>query len=249
MKRNILCFTAGITALFTIAGFFLPHIVSSVFDCRQETETSYYKTGEVQLLLADDASLANRLTLVSSGYNSISLTDGTNLSEDEAYAAVLSALALLSDERISIQFPEAVTAYSLSPFLALPRGGAGISAVFWHCSLADEAGNSMTMVLDDDSGKLLSFSLYLSDAETAKNSDVVLPSKQESSYLMVKNYAARVPEDLAEAFGEYYGFAEAWGMEADADESGLQFYFEFTAKDGTSCNMSLFLFDSAFFYH
>lgn len=194
-----------LTILTVVAGFILPYSVALVQDRNLKAQIGKRETDIIQLNFPEPINMFDKLRLLSSGYFDIPLTTGVNLSNDEAKKAAAEALNFLSDNGIfltNLEQPE----FELETFLAFSNDGSGTSILLWRCTIIQEFGNRSFLLLDDESGKMVSF--YLSQ----KYADYVNP-KITTDYI----------HQIANTLASYYDFEldDIWLQSSDF---GISYY-------------------------
>lgn len=179
MKSKSTFFALSGTALVLVAGLLLPQALFAYQDRIQSNQVLRYETEPFQF--QSTSQLSESLLLASTSHSNINLDPAqAQRSEAEIQQFALDAFSLLDEccdgHFASKQFSD----FAASPILAVSTSpvavtdsaviegteqaktqsavlAPGTSAIFWDCYLADHDGNFFSLILDDRSGKILSF--------------------------------------------------------------------------------------------
>lgn len=148
--------TASIVAL----GLFLPDMVSAVQDRSNDGAVSLFETSQVQLDTGDSGDVAYALGLLAQSSTVFDVSADTQMTADQAHAAVLDACAFF-EERGLCSWPYLADAtYETDTVLALSETE-GRAAILWECSIyyGENEEAILTARVDDATGKLVSFAI------------------------------------------------------------------------------------------
>ncbi|MEA4813366.1 MAG: hypothetical protein VB112_00450 [Oscillospiraceae bacterium] len=157
MKRFVPVLFIFCTALAVAAGFFLPGFVSAMQDQELKTKISTYEAASLQFHPV--AQLKDSLQLLAGEYTTVNLDGGSNLDTDGAHQAALDTLKFLTEHGAVGILSEGYSGHTETPVLAVSADKT-MSAILWRCGLYnDRAGRWIDILIDDNSGKMLAFSI------------------------------------------------------------------------------------------
>lgn len=207
MKRIGTILAAAGTALAVAAGFALPPAVFALQDGRRAAQVSTYEAEPVNLQTS--ASVFDTITLLTENYQNVSVSDAyAQLPRESVQAACRAFIDALSRDGLIAEKAEDFTlssAYVEICFAAEEEGSAdsaqagghswlplssGAAAVLWDCTLLDDAGRSVWILLDDATG--LAVCLYYWSPE---------PLPADPSFATQADYAAALNETYAAYLG------------------------------------------------
>ena len=147
--------------LIVVCGAFMPSIIS---DMQNHWLRSQTDTRDMELLSEldlSDPTVMDAFWLYSNHVSSVLMSQGDNLTEQEAVAAVQEAVNLLKQNKLIPDIVEEPNQFvAIHPNLIIVDAGEIKSSVIWYCSWENAGASNCTMVLDDATGKMLSFQLY-----------------------------------------------------------------------------------------
>ena len=145
------------------AGILMPEAAARIADRQSENKQEKFETGTVSSFR-----LTDRLKLAES-YDQemyVNVADGSILERGEAEQLadkITEELALYG-----IVAPISCEERFADPFMAVSSENLDV-ALLWRCTLSDEYGVRMTVIIDDESGKMLKFLYYGNGEETPVN--------------------------------------------------------------------------------
>lgn len=193
MKRFVPVLFVFCTALAVTAGFFLPGFVSSMQDQELKTKINTYEAASLQFHPV--AQLKDSLQLLAGEYTTVNLDGGSNLDAGGAHQAALDTLKFLTEHGAVGILSEGYPGHTETPILAVSADKT-MSAILWRCGLYnDRAGRWIDILIDDNSGKMLAFSII---------SDQKVISGQAAKN--VQEQARDFFSKLASICADYYGW-------------------------------------------
>lgn len=186
MKRKNAVVFALSGALLT-ASFALPGAVTALRDSAIESRAEYVSMDEAELRLISSLDAEEKLRIAGDGTAAvISLDSGIEMDENKAAEAALTVLDFDSDWTVE----------EISPRLLV--SGDGKSFVLWQ-AVVDSFYGSATLMLDDETGALLGFSVrYGEDQEESTD-----PAAKEWSLYPGSGYLADGDRGEIYAYGSY----------------------------------------------
>lgn len=205
MKKVIPLLFVFCTALAITAGVLLPGFVSSAQDRKLQKTIRTYKTEGIQFHPV--AQVLDSLQLIAGkNYCAIDFSGGgspddqgpfstkVRLNADGAYKAALEALRFLKEQGAVGIEQGSYPIHSEKAQLAISMDQS-TCAVVWDCELRDDrAGPEVDMLIDDQSGKMLSLNVVLNEAPISVKGENS-PEKTANNFFM----------RLATVFSNYYG--------------------------------------------
>ena len=193
MKRFVPILFVFCTALAVTVGFFLPGFVSAMQDQELKTKVNTYEAANLQFHPV--AQLKDSLQLLAGEYTTVNLDGGSNLDADGAHQAALDTLKFLTEHGAVGILSEGYPGHTETPILAVSADKT-MSAILWRCGLYnDRAGRWIDILIDDNSGKMLAFSII---------SDQKVISGQAAKN--VQEQAHDFSSKLAGICADYYGW-------------------------------------------
>lgn len=195
MKQRVAVLILAVcTGLAAAAGLLLPGFISAGQDRRLQSETDVYATdGPESISLHPVAQLEDSLSLLSNGYPvAYEKSEGKKLNAAGAHRAALNTVSFLSAHGITGIPSKCSGSHSETTLLAINSGKAK-SAIVWLCSLHDTASGNALILIDDNSGKMLSF--------TFTSSGPILPGTLEEAESRMKMRAVQLSETCADYYG------------------------------------------------
>lgn len=180
-----------VTFLILTAGFFLPGIISEIQDRELESQVSRYEATNVQFNQPVNTDILENMRLASGGYAWVDLQKGDKLDGAGAAAAAGEALAFFADALPWEIDAGSFTPEATRPFLVV---GEERTALLWACVLSDEYGNTAGMLIDDESGLMVSFKTAIAAAD------------QTSALAVYVHSSLAEAEKWANTCARYYGF-------------------------------------------
>lgn len=172
MKRTVPLLFICCTVLTAVAGFLLPGFLSGAQDGKIQAKTGVYETDAIRFHPIAQMEDSLRL-LKDGGHPSINLPqkDGEKLNTEEAHQAALDALGFLKKNGAPGIVPNGYSIHVEESFLAISSDSTR-SAIVWDCGFyQNEEGDSVNMLIDDSSGKMLAFKVESSHRITAENGE------------------------------------------------------------------------------
>lgn len=188
MARNAL-FAVGTLTVVAI-GLLLPDIVF-LAQCGIEDRTvTRFETAQAEFDIEPSDTAITALRIVSQESTAIDLDEGRKLDAGGAHAAVREALDFFEEKGIDLSFYTDASTHTERPYLAVNEED-GQAAVLWNCLLVADGDPEtyLTALVDDATGKAVSFSLTRSDAESQGDrtgfeaGDALLWAEAWASYL------------------------------------------------------------------
>lgn len=163
VRSSVWLTAAALTLL--LLGILLPDIVSAAQSRSVTAGQQQYEVETIQLqTLEASAGLYDVLRLVSGEYRTMSLTGGNVLTEDEAYLKAIQTLEFISGYKLNIHLQD-YTVHKETPVLVYTEDGE-TAAVLWQCELLDYTNDiSIYMLIDDESGKMVSFQYLAAEGD------------------------------------------------------------------------------------
>ncbi len=163
MKKRIKIISLSVLLLCVVlaAGVLMPEAAVRIADRRSEKKQEEFETGTVSSFR-----LTDRLKLAEA-YDQemyVDVENGTILERSEAERTadkIAEELALYG-----IVDPISCEERSADPFMAVSSENLDV-ALLWRCTLSDKYGIRMTVIIDDESGKMLEFLYYGISSGTA----------------------------------------------------------------------------------
>ena len=181
-----------VTFVILTAGFFLPDIISEIQDRGLGSQVSRYEAINVQFNQPANTDILENMRLASGDYAWVDLQKGDKLDGAGASAAAGEALAFFADALPWKIEAGGFTPEATRPFLVVDEER---TALLWACVLTDEYGNTAAMLIDDESGMMVSFKAAIAAADQTSALAVYVYSSLEQA------------EKWADTCARYYGFA------------------------------------------
>ncbi len=146
-----------------VAGIGLPSLVAYVQDNKINETVETVNVKSVQLNMGSELSELQKLEMTAQSASVVELDSAQTMEPEEALAAVYDGLT-----EIFSAMEETAELFSVGDFAetehsVLVKISGENSLLYWEFSLEDDRGNVFSVILDDDSGRILSFSLDLSE--------------------------------------------------------------------------------------
>ena len=141
------------TLLLLGLGASMPRLASLALDRRLEREITRLDDPTVSLELTQGPDYFQALALARTQSTMIQLTEGRRMTQEEAVAAALELLQALALDGGVYTIDQAM------PVLLSSRDVPGLTGVFWQCIFLDGKGRGSFILLDDQSGLPVSFTL------------------------------------------------------------------------------------------
>lgn len=147
--------------LIVACGAFMPSIISNMQNHCLRLQTDTRDMELLSELDLSDPTVMDAFWLYSNHASSVLLSKGENLTEQETVAAAQDAFILLKKNKLVPDMPEeSEWLAEVYPNLLITDEGEIKSSVIWYCSWANANTARYNMVIDDATGKMLSFQLY-----------------------------------------------------------------------------------------
>lgn len=208
MKNYII---AGILLLFLSgASLFLP---SYLMEWRDEQRTEKSEAEEVQeVVLKEQISmtLSEKLKLkIQESANALQLVNGKNYNQDTIYGQVKKEIGILAEQGLLIDFDtDSSKAVEANLFFYVDMEDSERSIMLWE-GVVESLNYQLTFTMDDETGKILSFSQYSYDRGDALYDDYGM----QSNGMRVSEYAWDASDmgtgelrEMAEDWGDYLGY-------------------------------------------
>lgn len=185
MKQFKSLLALPLAVILILIGLLLPQYVSRIQDRQLAEQVSTYEIGAV--VLQSVSQVEGSLRLITGEHSLVEMSRGNRLNSDGVYQAALEFLAFSETYGLPL-LQSSIMKHGEIPLLAVSADGSA-TAVIWKCQIYDEGRRGIQLVIDDASGKMLSFTLTDSSDEVLKN-----PLSQQ------------LPADaVAKLAAEYYG--------------------------------------------
>lgn len=153
MRRLARALPVLCTLLLLGLGASMPRLASLALDRRLEREITRLDDPTVSLELAQGPDFFQALALARTQSTVIQLTEGRRMTQEEAIDAALGLLQALALDGGGYTIDQAM------PVLLSSRDVPGLTGVFWQCMWSDGKGQGGVVLLDDQSGLAVSFTL------------------------------------------------------------------------------------------
>lgn len=151
-KTNILFIIGSLVAL--IVGFAIPGVISTIQDSNLKSQVIRYESDTMQFRTSDQ--ITDNLQLMANGYSLIELNTGKVHNANDAYKSTLEVLKFFKENGMDSLSLDKYVHHEEKPYFAVSKDKS-VTAVIWQCRLYDDSGNELFLMLDDNSGKMLSF--------------------------------------------------------------------------------------------
>jgi len=212
----------GAVALVLTGSFFLPNAVAGVTDGRRLDNLTVIDSQSISFEAAPELNMFGRIALVANSHTEVlPLKTGTVMDYDEASEKVRRELERFSKndawklDYSKYSLEEGAVALVIDTFFPTR------SLIVWEMTLADPAGSTIAVVLDDETGSILRL---VQKWASASESPVATGARKSADEEL---YAAA--ESLTEMMTEYYGFYVAL---ADYQFSDSLSYYKAEISDG-----------------
>ncbi len=162
-KAGIFC----ILAVILLSGYGLPAVINAVLDRQVNGNTETVNAETTQLQMSSDLTLTEKFLVMDRTTSSVNLNSAQNMEYETACECLNQELTELfpsaaGDPFSTADFSETQHAIVLCVYEEK-------SVLLWDFSLEDETGNQIRVLLDDDSGLILSFSYTLAETPNSQN--------------------------------------------------------------------------------
>lgn len=161
MKRIIVPAVLALTALILTGSFFLPSFISRLRDRQTIGELAISGVSSISYETEAELGILERLQLINSA-GTIPLNKGKNIESESAYQYALSELAQFNNNNIMAFDFDACRLVRYSVAFYVDASEPSKNLVAWSIDIQDKLHN-ITVVVDDETGKLLSIYYYLAD--------------------------------------------------------------------------------------
>jgi len=212
----------GAMALTLIGSFFLPNAVAGVTDGRRLDNLTMIDSQSISFEAAPELNVFGRIALVANSNTEVlPLKTGTEMDFDEASEKARQELARFSkNDAWKLDYGK----YSLEDgevALVIDTFFPTRSLIAWEMTLADPSGNSVAVVIDDETGSILRLVQRWASATDSPVAKGAGKPMDEELYEAAKG--------LTEMMTEYYGFYVAL---ADYQFSDSLSYYKAEIYDG-----------------
>lgn len=232
MKNYII---AGILLIFfSVASLFLP---SYLMEWRDEQRTEKSQVEEVQeVVLKEQVSmtLSEKLKLWGQEtVNALELVNGKNYNQDTINEQVRKEIGILAEQELLIDFDmDSLQKVTATVSFYVDMEDSERSIMLWE-GVVDLLDYQLVFTMDDETGKILSFSQYIYDRRDALYDDNGMQSNGMSVTKVVldePDIGTEELQEMAERWGDYLGYKvteshSAW-MEEGLGTEELELYAE-----------------------
>ncbi|MCD8150656.1 MAG: hypothetical protein LUE92_14075 [Clostridiales bacterium] len=207
-KVGIFCILAAIL----LSGYALPDAINAVLDRQVNGNTETVNAETTQLQMSSDLTLTEKFLVMDRTTSSVNLNSAQNLEYEDACEYLNQELSLLfpagTAEPFSIaDFTESDHAITL--FVYEEK-----SVLLWDFCLENEAGDQIRVLLDDDSGLILSFTYEQEETGTETEASDLFTAITDTGDTEPADYL----NDLAQRYVEY--------LQASYNLSGTEISYE-----------------------
>ena len=207
-RRNGILATLVI-ALAVAAGLFLPAAVNDMADRRIEEVPRPAETGIVNISSGTELTMIQRLRLVMS-YNSIRISAGSVYDTDSARDRILEEIEKLEELTPDPSWRTVLEGcdYDGTCLLYVQSDDTSVSAIAWDVIfyLGDDYGSLCNFTLDEETGKILSASVYAGVYEEYISGNATVYDKTETTHNTAAGTDARIsPHTLCQEYADYLG--------------------------------------------
>lgn len=232
MKNYII---AGILLLFlSVASLFLPSYLMEWQDEQRTEESEAEEVQEVVLKEQISMTLSEKLKLkTQESTNALQLVNGKNYNRDTIYEQVEKEIGILAEQGLLIDFDtDSSKAVEANLFFYVDMEDSERSIMLWE-GVVDSLNYQLTFTMDDETGKIVSFTQYSYDRGEVQYDAYGM----QSNGMAVSKYAwdasdmgAEELKEMAECWGNYLGYKVAeshstW-MEEKLGTEELELYAE-----------------------
>lgn len=232
MKNYII---AGILLLFfSVASLFLP---SYLMEWRDEQRTEKSQVEEVQeVVLKEQVSMTLSEKLKLRGQetvNALELVNGKNYNQDTINDQVRKEIGILAEQELLIDFDmDSLQKVTATVSFYVDMEDSERSIMLWE-GIVDLLDYQLAFTMDDETGKILSFSQYIYDRRDVLYDDYDMQSNGMSVTKVVldePDIGTEKLQEMAERWGDYLGYKvteshSAW-MEEGLGTEELELYAE-----------------------
>lgn len=232
MKNYII---AGILLLFfSVASLFLP---SYLMEWRDEQRTEKSQVEEVQeVVLKEQVSMTLSEKLKLRGQetvNALELVNGKNYNQDTINDQVRKEIGILAEQELLIDFDmDSLQKVTATVSFYVDMEDSERSIMLWE-GIVDLLDYQLAFTMDDETGKILSFSQYIYDRRDVLYDDYGMQSNGMSVTKVVldePDIGTEKLQEMAERWGDYLGYKvteshSAW-MEEGLGTEELELYAE-----------------------
>lgn len=188
MKKMTLLYLLVTTVVIGFS-FLLPDLVVSVAEGKIKSAPARKELKSLQVDLNDNTSLVEKLQLMGTDATRLELDEADKQSREKVHNQAVEALDFLDEKGIdNVRAADYTDHQETHYLLTTPTPDKSLTS--WMCNFSDEAGNVISMWIDDETGKMLSV--------TISNSRIGLT---EAGGERIANI-----EIWGEACADYYGF-------------------------------------------
>lgn len=206
MKNYIM--TGILCIVLAAASLFLP---SAVMEWQDEQRTGKSETEEVQeVVLREQVSmtLSEKLRLRSQDtVNALTLVNGKNYNQDTIDEQVRKEIGILAEQEILIDFDaDLLKVVEASAFFYVDMEDSERSIMLWE-GAAESLDCQLTFTMDDETGKIVSFSQYIYEGVPYDEYDMQSTSVSVSRYAWdASDMGIEELQEKAERWGSYLGY-------------------------------------------
>lgn len=189
MKARYIFLSLG-TVIVLIFGAFFPNIIFILQDNNVETQVNQYAINTIQFDIDSPTDVSDILRLIAGNTKMMDLESGKKRHAQQAYLSALEALAFFTEGDME-EIKKAYTIHKEFPVLVTNKDWTD-AAVIWQCQLSNKSEDTeITMLLDDESGKMLAFQY--------------IGPKEQLNLMHDKGYV-QAAEAWSDICAVYYGF-------------------------------------------
>jgi len=218
-KAGILCILIAIL----LSGFGLPEVVNAILDRQVNGNTETVNTESTQLQMSSDLTLTEKFLVMDRTTSSVNLNSAQSMEYEGACECLDQELSRLFPADTSDPFSIAgfaETDHAVTLFVYEEK-----SVLLWDFLLENESGDQIRVLLDDDSGLILSFSYEQGETETRTGGSDLFTVIADNTDLEPADYL----DDLALRYVEY--------LQTSYRLSGTEISYEWT-RDSADALMS-----------
>ena len=212
MNNRDKIFPAAVLSL-TVAGFFLPGMTACLSDVKTGQETVSVRDEEREIPLAGGESVFDILGAAGKLKESVTLRSGDAMDEKSAETESAEILGMLA--RYGLAEQPGQGQWLITPVLVSDIEGREASRVFWDCvwylGSRETDPYKIELYLDDESGYLMSFTVYPGRGHPGENPEATV-------------------ESMKAFLDEYYPLSGETGFQYQETLSGNEFIF--TVSEG-----------------
>ncbi|MCD8217794.1 MAG: MSCRAMM family adhesin SdrC [Clostridiales bacterium] len=207
-KVGIFCILAAIL----LSGYALPDAVNAVLDRQVNGNTETVNAGTTQLQMSSDLTLTEKFLVMDRTNSSVNLNSAQNLEYESACECLNQELSLLFPA--STTEPFSITDFTESDHAITLFVYEEKSVLLWDFRLENEAGDQIRVLLDDDSGLILSFTYEQEETGTETETSDLFTVITDTEDTEPADYL----DDLARRYVEY--------LQASYNLSGTEISYE-----------------------